>query len=770
MHRSLAGVVVKAVVTSLFTIGCGDEVVADRECSTLRDEFQAKVWAPLMGRTCITCHQAGGLAWEKHARFSIVPATYPGFVDQNIAAMRAMLGYEFEGKPLLLAKPSNMVEHGGGQVIQRDSKEYKDLAAFIERLGNEGSDTGCAEAEPLPEVVRLGPADTLRKASLMLAGRLPTAAEFASVAVGDDGGEAALRLAVRSLLDEAEFDDWLITSWNDVLLTDLYGSYTGRSPGLLNDKDFPKAHAAYYDAIDNDELEKKVGNSVMREPLRLIAYVVREGKPFSEILTADYSLFNPLSARIYDTDISFGDSYDERDWRPGHMTITREGVMLPWPHAGILSSPMILNRFPTTKTNLNRHRAWWVLRTFLATDILTVANRPIDPDKASQFDYPWRQDNQCVVCHAVIDPIAGGWSSFDSGDQERYFPTNPPPANVFDPGFGELDAPPDPSGGRLAWLAKQIVADPRFPLAVARLTFEMVTGRGPIEHPRDSASASYASDEAAWSDFDHHMTDVVARFEGANLDYRELVVALVTGPYFRAEALDPDSVVAEDGITPEREEELAKVGTARLLTPELLDKKIAATTGLPWSRGWDKVPWLLSDFEILYGGIDSDRVTERLVVPNGVMAAVQARMANEVACSVTPWDFTKSKGERVLFPTVDLEDQPTTEGGDEIPAAVERIKATIVHLHERLLGEKLAVSDPEVERTYGLFLEVITAGRKAVAAKSEVDWLRCNAKKDPVTGADLPEARRVERDPHYVVRAWTAVITYLLSDYRFLYE
>lgn len=747
-------------------LACGDAPAEEgAECSTLRDDFQAKVWAPLMGKTCITCHQPGGLAWEQHARFSIVPATYPGFVDQNIAAMRAMLGYEFEGRPLLLAKPTNMVTHGGGAVLQRDSREFKDLEAFLERLSS-GEDAACAPTAPLPDVARIGPGDTLRKATLQLVGRLPTEAELASVAVvAEVPDESALRMALRSMLDEPEFDQWLITNWNDVLLTDLYGSYTGRSVGLLNDKDFPKAHAAYYDTSD-DETKKLATTAVMREPLQLVVHVVREGKPFSEILTADYMMFNPYSARVYDTDVDFLGSTNVDTWKPGHLRFEREGVPYQWEHAGILSSPMILNRFPTTKTNLNRHRAWWVMRTFLATDILTVANRPVDPDKASQFDYPWRQDNQCVVCHAVMDPIAGSWSAYDPGDQERFFPDRAPPANVFDPGYGEDAMPPDPSGGRLAWLAKKITADPRFPLAIARLTFEMVTGRAPIEHPRDTTAASYAADEQAWADFDRHMTDVVAAFVASNLDYRALVVELLMGPYFRADAVQ---AVEDEGVTPEREEELAKVGTARLLTPELLDKKIAATAGVPWQKS-DKNRYLLTDYKILYGGIDSDRVTERLVVPNGVMAAVQERMANEVACAATAFDFTKDQGSRLLFTTVTIEDQPTTPSGDEIPAAIERIKSTIVHLHERLLGEELAVGDAEVERTYLLFRQVLEAGRAAVVAKTEGDGLRCSAKKDPFTGVDLPEARRVERDPNYTVRAWLAVMSYLLSDYRYLYE
>ncbi|MBL8787809.1 MAG: hypothetical protein JNJ59_23100 [Deltaproteobacteria bacterium] len=756
------------------SLGCQQEVAAEPDCSTLRDEFQAKVWAPVLGKTCITCHQPGGLAWAQRARFSIVPATYPGFVDTNIEALRAMLGYEFEGQPLVLAKPSGATQHGGGEVLDKDSREYKDLAAFLERLAAESPTANaptaevaggeCAPEVLLPEVARLDPAATLRKASLQLAGRLPTDAELASVSSGDaTADEASLAIAVRALLDEPAFDDWLLVSWNDVLLTDLYGSYAGRSLGLLNGTDFPNAHDGYYDQIEDDALKREVGNAVMREPLALIIHVVRQGRPFSEILTADYSLFNPLSAKIYDTDVAFGDSYDPNDWRTGKMKITREGKTIAWPHAGILSSPMILNRFPTTATNLNRHRAWWLLRTFLATDILTVADRPVDPDKASQFDYPWRQDNQCVVCHAVIDPIAGAWSGFDPGDQERYFPDRAPPANVFDPGFGEASMPPDPAGGRLAWLAKKVTLDARFPLAIARLTFQMVTGRAPIEHPRNTTSPDYATQEEAWRDFDHHLKDVVDRFVAAQLDYRTLVVALVIGPYFRAQAVDLAAV-------PERVDELAEVGTARLLTPELLEKKIAAAVGMHWTRGYDKTPYLLSDFEIIYGGIDSDRVSERLTIPNGVMAAVQARMANEVACTATAWDLGKPKTERLLFPTVAIDDQPTTASGDVVPAAVARIKDTIVHLHARLLGEHLSPEDPEVARTFALFKEVLDQGRKNVADKSESDSLRCSAKKDPLTGQDLAAERKVERDPNYTVRAWMAVVTYLLSDYRFLYE
>jgi hypothetical protein len=41
---------------------------------------------------------------------------------------------------------------------------------------------------------------------------------------------------------------------------------------------------------------------------------------------------------------------------------------------------------------------------------------------------------------------------------------------------------------------------------------------------------------------------------------------------------------------------------------------------------------------------------------------------------------------------------------------------------------------------------------------------------DPYTGVDLPDGQKLEKDATYAVRAWSAVITYLLSDYQFLYE
>ena len=47
---------------------------------------------------------------------------------------------------------------------------------------------------------------------------------------------------------------------------------------------------------------------------------------------------------------------------------------------------------------------------------------------------------------------------------------------------------------------------------------------------------------------------------------------------------------------------------------------------------------------------------------------------------------------------------------------------------------------------------------------------RCRVERDFWTDKELSEEARLVKDEKYVVRAWMAVVTYLLSDYAFLHE
>ena len=78
------------------------------------------------------------------------------------------------------------------------------------------------------------------------------------------------------------------------------------------------------------------------------------------------------------------------------------------------------------------------------------------------------------------------------------------------------------------------------------------------------------------------------------------------------------------------------------------------------------------------------------------------------------------------------------------------IKRNIAYLHERLLGERLALDHPEIERTYALFMAVYE-----------------NDEPEP-TGLEVYCESRNGSEP--VRRAWNAVLAYLMTDYRFLHE
>ena len=90
---------------------------------------------------------------------------------------------------------------------------------------------------------------------------------------------------------------------------------------------------------------------------------------------------------------------------------------------------------------------------------------------------------------------------------------------------------------------------------------------------------------------------------------------------------------------PHRKAELHDLGVTRLLAPEQLERKIEALFG----KRWGKVE---SKMKILYGGINSQSVTERLSDPSGAMGAIQRIMANDVSClHVTP-DFALKPAKR----------------------------------------------------------------------------------------------------------------------------
>ncbi len=740
--------------------GC-DASSTEASCAPDRTFFESEVW-PFMEGTCLGCHGPGGAAVIAGARLRLEPTSMPGFVDANLASLAAVAKIELDGESELLAKPSGAVAHGGGVVLQRGSPQYRALGELVTRM--KGGEAPCDEPEATPTLARvslLDPEATFRKASLDLAGRLPTPIE--RVAVGQ-GGEAGLDAALDGLLTEEAFFDRVAEIYNDLLLTDRFLAFPG-AVMFMNSELYPgmapyhptnmglDIHAVPdFTAKDYDQ----VNLALAREPLELIRWVVKNERPWSEVVDAPYAVVNPFLARAYGVKVSFADSTDAKEFRAAEVTLG-DGVALP--HAGLLSTPTFLNRWPTSPTNRDRGRARRVLSTFLATDVLKLAERPVDATQVADVQDPTLNSPACTVCHDVIDPIAGGFRGYDALDYEKYdrrAAVHGWYADMAPPGFDGAAMPAADAARGLPWLGARVAGDPRFPYAAVVTVFKGLTGHDPLPYPSSQGGRVASGDLAAWSAEDAFFRKVILDFEVSGLDLKIVVKDVVESAYYRAHDVAPG---ADDAS-------LADVGTARLLTPEMLSRKLRAIFGFDWTPENDLTQSLLTtDYEIAYGGIDSNAVTTRLTDPNGIVLGVQQRMANEMACRATALDFASPRIERRLFPDVEIEDAAS-------PAALERVRDNAVHLHAFVLGEDLDRHDAEIDRTVALFVDTY---RELAAAGDPALPSACQARRDyrsahGARAADLPADRRITSDPHFTIRAWQAVILYMLSDYAFLYE
>ncbi len=726
--------------------------LGDDGCLSNREFLATRAWPEVLGSVCLSCHGPGGVAADASAAFQLQPAAYPGFLDVNLEQVATNAIIESGDVSVLLLKPLGELEHGGGAVLAQDSEAYEVLQELIERIeaGEPCSDT-TASIATFSDVEMLDAEQTFRKAALTLVGRLPFNSEKRAL---QNNGEDALLPTLRGLYEDDAFYERLVEMFNDQWLTD---RYLNNGQNLLRDEDFPNLDT-YYESL-SEEQQVEARRSVAREPLELMAYIVRNDRPFTEIVTADYTVLNPYTAVVYNNeDMSFDEAYDARGFQEGKIFAIRDGSRVAFPHAGILTSPMFLNRYPTSNTNRNRHRARIVLRELLATDILRVADRPIDPTKAVNFANPTREEPSCVMCHVTLDPIAGAFQKFDDNDYERYLPDREWYDEMFAPGFGKEKMMLDEFDAAPQWLGQRIAADPRFPLSVVRNMYQALIGEAPVDFPEDPTDGSFP----AWEAQDETIRAITEAFVASDFNLKVVIEQLVMSPYFRA--------VNTTATDPARLAQLGSVGTGRLLTPELLNRKIETVFGSPWLDG--NRPTLLNGLNILYGGIDSDSVTARLTVPNGMMSAIMWRASTELACRKAPGDFTREVDRRRLFPYVELDTVPEDEVGDPIEANVDAIRENLVYLYDRLLGEELVAGSAEETRVMDLFVRTWREGRAKLASEEVGRDLpyECQFRRNPGADQELPEDEQLRRDENYVIRSWMAVLTYLIADYRFLYD
>lgn len=553
------------------------------------------------------------------------------------------------------------------------------LAAFgCHGTGADGSGAA-ATVEPLT------PVEHLVRASMAVRGVRPSLDEIDRISADPDALEPLI-------------DAWMASDAFGSMIEDLHAelyllradtNYQLPVMGILAERG--------YDQAD-------LHRSTVDGPVKLVREVVLEDRPYSEILTADYTVANRVIADIYGLPFD----PDGPEWQHTHWVDGR-------PQSGLLSDSEMWRRHVSNAANFHRGRANFVSRTFLCEDIggrdVFVAG---GVDIADEFAVAEAVSTQtgCVGCHNVLDPLAAFFWGYKEQLQRGAvlsayemqcqwdWTLGPPPLgsyriehwcyplkfyDVTDENLWEYWAlrPPGFFGepaDTVEDLGRMIVADPRFAECTARTFAGYLTETDRAAIPDDWAQ---------------HLRTT---FEQSGFSAKALVKEIVLSEPFAAARVKPGT---GGGETP-------FVAGLQTVRPEQLSRTIEDLTGFRWmadqdwpgceaggNNCWGAVDLTVSDvygFRSMMGGIDSYTVTRPTHTPTPTKLLAMGKLADEAAGYVVLSDFSVPAGERRLLGGVEADD--TDEG---------RVREQLAQLFLRIVGEDLAVDASDVDGLYGIW-------------------------------------------------------------------
>jgi len=356
--------------------------------------------------------------------------------------------------------------------------------------------------------------------------------------------------------------------------------------------------------FDEFEYERSVGE----EPLRLISNITMSDVPWTDVVTADFTMANEMLASVWPIDYPEG----ETGWQRSSYSDGR-------PSVGVLMSNGLWWRYYTTPFNYNRRRAATIVDLLLCEDYLS---RPVSLSDTTNIlevgaDEAISNTEACQSCHVTMDPLAAGLFGFWWFD--IYDPEELSVYHVSREHLGEtfLDARPEwfgtpfDSPQEMAAIAS---SDPRV-VSCAVESFAELLWRRPTE----------------MVDFPR-LNDVRGAFESSGLRGTDLLMEIIRTPEYRAGSLSPEAT-AEDY---EREK------TARQLSPSQLASSIAELTGFEWTwQGYDQLDNDTIGYRILAGGVNGWSVTGISDSP-GFSFSLVLRRLSEAAGS---WVVSEGIGE-----------------------------------------------------------------------------------------------------------------------------
>ena len=687
------------------------DVLPDDTTSVAAETFEAELESAVVQAKCILCHVEGGLARNSSLQFQ---RTNTASALNNFASLSAYI--DEKGAELLLSKITGGDGHAGGMQLSQDSEGYQafeQVIAAINELDNptyyafSGSSEGpsARQASFLTEVTLEPRESTLRRATLLLQGRLPTEQESEAVV-----SDAALRVALRNLMQGPAFREFVVTGVNDRLFLEATGSPVNIS--LSNFVHIHNKRVEYQIDEAKNHLVYKLYSDLEwasnRAAGELIAHIIENDKSYSEILTADYMMMNPFlnywmegTANFSESDSRavfkpsriggyyYPDALEVVNYRPSNSNSTYKVIGKPladYPHSGILTDFSFLARYPTTATNRNRARARWVFYHFLGIDIEKSSQRPTDEAALSDRNNPTMNNPNCTVCHALLDPVAGAfqnWGDFnfyrnngrDVLDRFYKYPEDgsDSPYQQGDLWYRDMRAPGlfdkqiSERDFTLKELAELIIEEPGFLTASAQFWWPTVFGKPLLDKPAVESDQGYAAKYAAYEAQQDSIDDFAAVL-GKRMSAKDMLVEMLMSAWFSGESITSYAF--------NEAQYEAQFGSKQLLTPEQLGRKTRAVTGVSWRsymRPTGEMHSAYESFSVLLGGIDSDAVTNRATELTPTMTSILMTHATESACPAVVRQFVKPIEERTLFSFVEESTLPLLHGAQSFTVLSEEL-------------------------------------------------------------------------------------------------
>lgn len=473
------------------------------------------------------------------------------------------------------------------------------------------------------DLVPLGEAALARRMSIDLRGVVPTVEELATAE--SDGADSLIEgwLAdprFETHLVDALAEDWLVRADELKLEADEFG-------------------------VDTDAYT--FARSFSNEPTRLMARIAAEDRPWTETVTADWTMANDTLGEILP--LTFTDPSDTSEWRVAHYTDGR-------PAGGVVMTSGLWLRYSTTLFNYNRGRAAALAKYLLCVDI---ASRPVAfvafPGTSSiEQESAVHTEPTCVACHASLDPLAGTLFGFwpfedeDGAEVVRYHPEREHYGEILTGVSPAYFGTPVTSAAQLGPL---IAADPRFAVCTAQRTAARLWGRQP------------ADDEYA------KVVALQQALTAGGFTMKALLRAVLATEDYRVGAVTDDAP----------DEVIAQARTVRVLSTTTLASAVEDLTGFRWTyESADELDGDVTGYRVLLGGADGNTVRSPNPTPTVSQAVAMQRLAELAGAYVAGADLAAVRSDRRLIGTT-VDDAALAPDDDALAAE-------LIVVHRRLLG------------------------------------------------------------------------------------